>query len=177
MDILKAIAFLAFWTAIPGLELRASIPVGFFTTTCRETVGGWGNVAAICFVANVLVGVAVFWLMGPVVSLLRRWRWFDLHIWPFFARTQDKLRPYVEKYGEIGLAVFIGIPLPGTGAYTGAFGAYLLGFDKKKFFWANVLGVLIACVIVTAICVLAEQGVVAEDSWVRRLFLKQLEQP
>ena len=173
MEILKALAFLLAWTAIPGLELRASIPVGFFGGSFREVLGGWWNVAAVCLVANVLVGVAVFWLMGPVVTLLRTWGWFDRHVWPFFARTQERLRPYVEKYGELGVALFIGVPLPGTGAYTGAFGAYLLGLDKKKFFWANLLGVLMAGAAVTAICLLIDRGAVAEDSWLRRLFLKQ----
>ncbi len=171
METLKAILILAACTAIPGLELRASIPVGFFGGQLRAALGGWPGVVGVCFLANVLVGVAVFWLMGPVVGFIRRWGWFERRIWPFFARTQDKLRPYVEKYGELGVAVFIGVPLPGTGAYTGAFGAYLLGLDKKKFFWANLLGVLLAAACVTAICLLIDQGVVADDSWIKRLFL------
>ena len=77
--------------------------------------------------------------------------WFDRVVWPWFERTQHKLHPYVEKYGEWGLAVFIGVPLPGTGAYTGAFGAFLLGLDKRKFLVANALGVLIACAAVVAL--------------------------
>ena len=129
---------------------------------------------AVCFAANLLVGVVTFWLMGPVVQVLRRWVWFDRVVWPWFERTQHKLHPYVEKYGEWGLAVFIGVPLPGTGAYTGAFGAFLLGLDKRKFLVANALGVLIACVAVVALCLLIDQGVVAEDSLIKRIFLKSV---
>lgn len=75
----------------------------------------------------------------------------------------------VEKYGELGVAVFIGIPLPGSGVYTGAFGAYLLGLDKRKFGVANVIGVLIAGVAVTVLCLLIQKGivVVSEDGgWI-----------
>lgn len=172
MELLKNLFTLFAVTCIPGLELRASVPLGIFKESIRASLGGWLGVAAVCLVANVIVGALVFWLMGPVVMLMRRWGWFDRKIWPFFARTQDKLRPYIEKYGELGVAVFIGVPLPGTGVYTGAFGAYLLGLDKKKFMVANFLGVLLACVAVTAICLLIDHGVVGPDSWIQKLFLK-----
>jgi len=54
------------------------------------------------------------------------------------------VKPYVDKYGEWGIALFIGIPLPGSGSYSGALAAYVLGLSYKKFIIANLLGVLIA---------------------------------
>ena len=57
---------------------------------------------------------------------------------------------------------------------TGAIGAFLLGFDRKRFYLANVAGVLLAGACVTALCFLILNGAVAEDSLLRRLFLKQL---
>ena len=69
------------------------------------------------------------------------------------------------------MAIFIGMPLPGTGAYSGAVGAYLLALDRKRFWLANILGVVIACVAVTAICLLIDKG--ADLGFVRRLFLKE----
>ena len=63
-------------------------------------------------------------------------------------KTYDE---YVEKYGEIGVAIFIGIPLPGSGVYTGSMGSYLLGVSKKDFIIACILGVLIAGTAVTLI--------------------------
>ena len=62
----------------------------------------------------------------------------------FIKKTQDKVYKYVEKYGVLGLAVFIGIPLPGSGVYSGALGAYLLGFRFRDFMRGAVIGVLIA---------------------------------
>lgn len=163
---------LALLTFIPALELRASIPVSFFTPAFRAE---WSLalMIGICLLANIAVGVVAFWLMGPVERLLRRWGWFDRHVWPRIARGQEKLQPYVAKYGEWGLALFIGVPLPGTGAYTGAFGAYLLGFDRRRFWWANIFGVLIACLAVVVLCLLIEHGVVAEDSLLRRVFMNE----
>jgi uncharacterized membrane protein len=165
-----ALIWLMFWTLVPGLELRASIPIGFFHEGITSALGR-PLVVASCLLANILLGMLVFWIMGPVERVLRRWGWFDRRIWPLIARAQHKLHPYVEKYGEWGVALFIGVPLPGTGAYTGAFGSYLLGLNRRKFWVANALGVLIACVAVTVICVLIDQGVVAEESWIRRIFL------
>jgi uncharacterized membrane protein len=170
--VIKAIAILTAITLIPALELRASIPVGIFNPDMQEAVS-WPTVAAICIVANIILGWFVFWVMGPVFTFIRRWGWFDHKIWPILARTQHKIHPYVEKYGEIGVAVFIGIPLPGSGVYTGAFGSYLLGLDKRKFAIANVIGVLIAAVAVTALCLAIMHGAVGEDSLWARLFLKQ----
>ena len=65
------------------------------------------------------------------------------------AARRELLRE-VGDVGELGVAVFIGIPLPGSGVYTGAFGSYLIGLSKRKFAIANVIGVVIAAAAVTA---------------------------
>jgi uncharacterized membrane protein len=163
------ILILAVITFIPALELRASIPFGVFAMQDKMT---WPLVVLVCTLVNIVLGMLVFWVLGPVFTFIRRWAWFDRVIWPILARTQHRIHPYVEKYGEIGVAVFIGIPLPGSGVYTGAFGAYLLGLDRRKFAVANVLGVLIAAGAVTALCLLILSGVVGTDSWMARLFIK-----
>jgi len=167
--LLTAIFWLTVITLIPALELRASIPVGFFTMA--ETLP-WPAVVLICTVANIVLGWVVFWIMGPAFTFVRKWGWFDRRIWPILERTRHKIHPYVEKYGELGVAVFIGIPLPGSGVYTGAFGSYLLGLDRRKFAIANVIGVLIAAAAVTGLCLLILHGAVGDDSWIAKLFLK-----
>lgn len=168
--LLKAIGALAATTFIPGLELRASIPLGFFHSDVRAALGLPGVVLT-CLIVNIFVGILVFALMKPVELILRKWGWFDRHVWPLLESKREKLRPLVEKYGVWGVAIFIGVPLPGTGAYSGAVGAYLLALDKKRFWLANLLGVLIACAAVTAICLLIDKG--ADLGFVRRLFLKE----
>jgi len=166
---IKVIFWLTAITLIPALELRASIPWGIFKMSGQVT---WPMVVVICTIANIVLGWMVFMIMAPVFAMVRRWVWFEKKVWPTLERTQHKIHPYVEKYGEFGVAVFIGIPLPGSGVYTGAFGSYLLGLDKRKFIIANVIGVLIAATAVTALCLLISYGVVAEQSWMAKLFLK-----
>ncbi|MDP6523034.1 MAG: small multi-drug export protein [Kiritimatiellia bacterium] len=172
------ILLLTLITFIPALELRASIPMGilpipipFLERTINQDMS-WLTVVVVCVIANVVLGAMVFVILGPAFTFIRKWGWFDKRIWPILERTRHKIHPYVEKYGEFGVAVFIGIPLPGSGVYTGAFGAYLLGLDRKKFMIANVLGVLIAAVAVTALSMCILKGAVGDDSFLARLFLK-----
>jgi len=186
----KAVFWLTIVTFIPALELRASIPVGVFGIPARlfgvdlvklgapvEVLGpegtmSWWTVVVICVIANIVLGWIVFLVMAPVFTFIRKWGWFERHIWKILERTRHRIHPYVEKYGEFGVAVFIGIPLPGSGVYTGAFGAYLLGLGKRKFMIANVIGVLIAAVAVTALSLLILHGAIGDESWIARLFLK-----
>jgi uncharacterized membrane protein len=68
-------------------------------------------------------------------------------------RTQRNVEPWVNKWGVLGLGLFIGIPLPGSGVYSGALGAYLLGFRFRDFMVASVIGVLMAGGIVSLVMV------------------------
>ncbi len=166
---IKSVLLLSAITFIPALELRASIPWGIFRMGDQMS---WIAVALVCSAVNIVLGWLVFTVMGPVFTIVRKWAWFDRNVWPVLSKTQNKIHPYVEKYGEFGVAVFIGIPLPGSGVYTGAFGSYLLGLDKRKFFIANVIGVLIAGTAVTGLSLLILHGTVGDESWIARLFLK-----
>ncbi|MCL1856344.1 MAG: small multi-drug export protein [Kiritimatiellaeota bacterium] len=158
---------------VPLVELRGGVPFGMFGNG-GAPFAAWWVVFAVCVIANVAAGIVAFEVMAPVVSLLRRWGWFDQKMWPIFDRMQQKLKPSVDKYGEWGVALFIGIPLPGTGAYSGAVGSYLLGLPRKKFYVANLLGVLGAGIIVMALCLAIQEGVLKQDSFVSRLFMKKL---
>lgn len=170
---LLQILFLCCLTCLPLLELRASIPYGFFSA-CKDVVP-WYWVSLICITANVFVGMAVFEILLPTLVWVRNhWAWFNDKFWPHIAKRQEKLRPSVEKYGEWGLAIFIGVPLPGTGAFSGALGAFLLGFSRKRFYLANLLGVLIAGICVTVICWLLMNGLVADDSFIKKLMIKDI---
>ena len=166
---IRYIVWLALITLIPMLELRASIPFGIFSMKDQLS---WPMIVVVCILTNIILGWVVFLILGPIFMLFRKWSWFDTKVWPLLERTRNKIHPYVEKYGELGVAIFIGIPLPGSGVYTGAFGAYLLGVDRKKFIIADVIGVLIAAAAVTTLSLLILYGAVGEESWLAKLFLK-----
>lgn len=152
------ILLLAGITLIPALELRASIPFGIVFAERFGIDLDWPAVVAVCVVANILLGWGVFYLLGPVLRFFEHMPWFRRRIDPILLRTQRRIHPYVEKYGELGVAAFIGVPLPGSGVYTGAVGAFILGLDRRKFTVANVIGVLIAAAIVTALSLAIHHG-------------------
>jgi uncharacterized membrane protein len=153
--VLRQILVLTLITLIPGSNCGPRFRGHSGGRLDRETQLSPVAVVVVCLIANILLGWAVFLLMGPVIRFLERFAWFRRWIDPLMQRAHRKLGPYVEKYGGIGVAVFIGVPLPGSGVYTGAVGAYLLGVSKRSFAWANVLGVLIAGAAVTAVTLLA----------------------
>ena len=72
----------------------------------------------------------------------------------FVNKIENKIlskKDQIEKYGYIGLMLFVGIPLPGTGAWTGAGLAVLLNMNKKKSFLYIMLGVILASIIMSII--------------------------
>ena len=142
-------------TFLPALELRASIPYGIFflKDSCPLAV-----VLSVCVTANILLGVAVFFLLDKFVHIFRRWGTFARVYNAYVVRTQRRIQKPVERWGELGVAVFIGVPLPGSGVYSGALAAYILGLSYRKFFIANVIGVLIAATAVTLACLLAPEA-------------------
>lgn len=62
-------------------------------------------------------------------------------------KKADKNKAKIEKYGYIGLLLFVGIPLPGTGAWTGCLVASILQLDRKKSFIYTFLGIIMASII------------------------------
>ncbi len=153
--LLKILA-LVLVTFIPLLELRASIPLGILsggTKIFGLTLQGFGLnfilVFIVCVISNIILGILVYFFLDKFVKHLIGFRLFAKYYNRKLKKTQRKIEPYVRKYGTFGVSLFIGLPLPGSGSYTGALGAYLLGLDYKKFIIANIIGVVIAGIIVT----------------------------
>lgn len=162
---MRLVLYLILITAIPGIELRGSIPYGFFVDKSLW----WLWVALICTGVNVVVGIAVFLLMEYIIRAMQLIPWVHRQWLKHVERTQKKIHAAVEKYGEWALAIFIGIPLPGTGAYSGALAANLLGMSHKRFAIANIIGVTMAGVIVTLACLLGPETF----GWFYGLFIKK----
>ena len=142
LDILKLVLL----TLLPFLELRASIPYGILSTSLP-----WLMVFIICVLANLMLAPLLYLFLDKVVHIFFRVKRFEKFYHKTVEKTQKKIHKYVEKYGVWGLALFIGVPLPGSGVYSGALGAYILGFSYKEFLKAAIVGVLIAGTIVTAV--------------------------
>ncbi len=137
---LQHLLYLIVITFVPGVELRGAIPLAI-------TVYKMSPLAAFLIITfvNILIIPVVFLLWDLALFLARKIKFIDTYLKKLDARS----RSVIEKYGFWGLTLFVAVPLPGTGAYTGAFIAEIFGMEKKKAFWATALGVLIAGIVVT----------------------------
>ena len=100
----------------------------------------------VCVIANIIVIPIALFFLDFIFKILRKIKFFDKIITKIENKCLSK-REQLDKYGYLGLALFVGIPIPGTGAWTGCFLASLLGMDKKKSFLAAMLGVILASII------------------------------
>lgn len=138
--------------ALPLAELRLSIPVAIM----KEPYGfGLDPFTAfyLSVIGNMIPVIPLLLFLEPVSNFLRRWRIGDIFFTWLFERTHRKHNDNFEKYGTIGLAIFVGIPLPATGAWTGCAAAFIFGFKFKNAFLAILAGVICAGIVVTVLTV------------------------
>ena len=102
----------------------------------------------ISIIGNIIPIPFILWLMAKILDKMRNSKSKRFNgIAKFLDRKVDKHKAQIEKFGYLGLVLFVGIPLPGTGAWTGCLIASVLEMDKKKSFLAALLGVFIASII------------------------------
>lgn len=130
---------------VPIIELRGAIPVAMAVFGMS-----WQEAALISVVGNMLPIPLILLFLDWFLNLIGKFRWGRRLTEWLFKRTRNKGKS-IERYEELGLAVFVGIPLPGTGAWTGALIAKVFGLNFwKSLFWIFV-GVLLAATAVTAV--------------------------
>jgi len=125
----------------PGIELRGAIPYGIAVGMDPVVVG----LAAT--VLNVLLIIPVFLFLDHVFPFFEKWKITQ----KLLVRTRKKVQPYVDQYARVGLALFVAVPLPGSGVYTGALAAYVLGVPRKEAFAGIAVGACFAGLLVTCI--------------------------
>lgn len=151
---LTKILWLVGLTMVPALELRASIPFGLIEGELSPAV-----VVAVCIAANAALAPLVWVFLNYGVDFFLKVEWIDSLYQRLVVRARTNVAQYVEKYGTLGLALFIGVPLPGSGVYSGCLGAYLLGFGFRQYMVAATLGVVIAGALVTAAVLSGSQAI------------------
>jgi uncharacterized membrane protein len=139
---------------LPIVELRGAIPVGenlfhlpLWKTLCLAVVG---NMLPILLVVFLLERLTV-WL-GHVGLFRRFFAWL-------FARTRAR-SGVIARYEFWGLVLFVGIPLPMTGAWTGAVASVLMDMSYGRALLAIFTGVLLAATVVTMLSLLRLWGAV-----------------
>ena len=142
---MKTILITAFLSILPISELRGAIPFAL------------GNGLPMVFtyifavILNALIGPLVFIFLSTLHKWLIRFVWYSSFFDSFVERNRHKVEKKIVKYGYAGITLFVAIPLPVTGAYTGTLVAWLMGLDAKKTFLAVLAGVVISGIIVTII--------------------------
>ncbi|MFA5853016.1 MAG: small multi-drug export protein [Spirochaetales bacterium] len=137
---------------LPISELRGAIP--FAVLRGMDILPA----ALIGTAVNALVPLLAFLFLATFHRFFYKFSWYKGFFDRFVEKARVKVHAQVEKYGYWGLLVFVAIPLPVTGAWTGTLGAWILGMDKKKASLAIVGGVIVAGVIVTILVALMGAG-------------------
>lgn len=104
----------------------------------------------ISFLGNILPIPFILLLINWIFDLLKKVPVINKPIYWLEEKTLKK-RDKIDKYGIWGLLLFVAIPLPGTGGWTGALLASLLHLDKKKSFGVICIGVFIAGLIISTL--------------------------
>jgi uncharacterized membrane protein len=136
---------------IPTFETRYTIPLA--------VAQGWSPLVAWCLGATTTIALAValayfLWLGDSIARRLP----IVKDLWAKYVESARKrLHPYVQRWGVFGLAIFVAIPLPGTGVWTGSIAGYFLGMNEKEIAISTITGGVIANTItlLTAIGVLS----------------------
>ncbi len=142
---------------LPVSELRGGIPLAVLYA--KEH--GIPIILAVLpvILANILIVFFIFFFFDNLHHILMKKNFYRKFFEKTLGKLQKKVDRFEEKYnttGFVALMIFVAIPLPGTGAWTGALISWLLDLDRKKSLFYISLGVIIAGIIVT----LATLGVI-----------------
>ncbi len=138
-----------FWvlllSMVPVLELRAAIPVG-----CSLGLNAW-QCAVAAIIGNMIPVPFIILFIRRIFDFMRK-HWKKLgRLADRLEEKAEKKKPLVQKYAILGLTLLVAIPLPGTGAWTGALVAAMLDIRLRRAIPCILLGVIIAAVIVTMV--------------------------
>ena len=104
----------------------------------------------ISIIGNLIPIPLILWLLDYVFDFMKKHNILKKFVL-FCERKGNEKKDKIEKLGFLGLVLFVGVPLPGTGAWTGCLIATILRMDKKKAFLAATLGVIMASIIMMLI--------------------------
>ena len=134
-----------FLSMVPVIELRGGLPYGIalgLDYPAALIAAVLGNMVPVPFI--------IIYIRHIFTWLRRRSSWWDLRI-TYLERKAHLKGRVVQKYSAIGLIILVAIPLPGTGAWTGALVAAVLDMRLRRALPSIFLGVCIAAAIMTMV--------------------------
>lgn len=133
------------WSISPFGEAKVGIPYGLLKDLNPFLV------FVFALAANITVFPLMMFFLDNFNKLLLRWLWYKKSALWVARRAKKGSKEKLQKYGYWGLAMFVMIPLPGTGVYAGSIMTYLFRMNHKKAFVANAVGITISSMIVWSV--------------------------
>ena len=132
---------------MPITELRGSLPWAYSFTDIPLIIIFFTSIAG-----NFLITIPIINLLNPMINFFTRWDVGNRFFTWIFNRTRRR-GAMIEKFHFWGLVLFVGIPLPVTGAWTGCIAAHLFGIPKRKALVAIFIGLCASASIVSTLLV------------------------
>ncbi|RMF55859.1 ligand-binding protein SH3 [Candidatus Woesearchaeota archaeon] len=138
-------------SALPVFEIRGGLPL------IMEYAKSTGEPLMPYFLLAVLINIfaifIVFFFLDRLNEIFMKVPWYRRIFGVFLKRANKKARKLEKKMGTLGylaLALFVSVPLPGTGAWSGTFVSWILNLDRRKSIFFIALGVILASFFVLA---------------------------
>lgn len=147
MDVQLFVGFLL--TMLPVFELRGGLPI-IVEYVVRNGLSVWPYFLLV-LVLNILVIFLIFIFFDFIHGMLMKIAWYRNVMGRYLKRLQKKAKKIearMDRCGYLALMLFVAIPLPGTGAWTGTMVAWMMGLNRVKSFVAIATGVVVAGLII-----------------------------
>lgn len=144
-----SILFYILLSMLPIIELRGGLPLAI-----NYAIQNNLSVLIVSFLiilSNILVIFFVFFFLDNLHKIFLKFSFYKKFFNFYLDKMQKKIDKFEKKYSALGflaLAIFVAVPLPGTGAWTGTLISWILGLDRKKSIFSIAVGVIIAGILV-----------------------------
>nr|WP_299339334.1 small multi-drug export protein [Allomuricauda sp.] len=149
LDLIMAIL----WSLSPFGEAKLGIPYGIMKGVNSYLV------FVACFLANIAVFPLMMFFLDRINRYLLKWKFYKKSAVFVARRAKTGSGDKIERFGFLGLALFVMVPLPGTGVYAGSIASYLFKIERRQAFFANAVGIFFSSLIVWLIAVFSTNGV------------------
>ncbi|MFH1405231.1 MAG: small multi-drug export protein [Patescibacteria group bacterium] len=131
-------------SSLPLTELRASLPLALTVFDIQPI-----SALILVYIGNIIPMFIILYLLPfLVIFVQKKSRFFDRILNQYFLHLEKKHKDRYDRYGSIVLIIFVAIPLPGSGVWTGSIISVLFGIQKKYSIPAITVGMLISGLVV-----------------------------
>jgi len=131
---------------LPLAELRVAIPLAM----ANFDLATW-QIFIVAVVGSFIPAVLILYFLEPISQWLSQWKVWDKFFKWLFYNTRKRFDQKYALWGRLALMMFVAIPLPGTGVWTGSLAAWLFNLGKKQSLIYIALGAILSGGIVTLI--------------------------